>query len=94
MYKVKNDLAPLCFKNLFGHTEALSGKLTVNKGLSSLRNFGPVLWNPMLPRKYKTCICLDEFKNMIKHWIPDNCSCTLCQNYLIGKKKSAKRDQF
>ena len=94
MYKVKNDLAPENFKNLFEQTEASSCRLassfvrpkvsTVNKGLSSLRNFGPVLWNTMLPRKYKACVCLDEFKNMIKYWIPDNCICTLCKTYVPG----------
>lgn len=94
MYKVKNDLALESIKNLFEQTEASSSRLgssfvrpkvsTVNKGLNSLRNFGPVLWNTMLPRKYKSCSCLNDFKNLIKSWIPDNCVCTLCKTYVPG----------
>ena len=57
---------------------------TVKNGLNSLSNFGPVLWNIMLPREYKACSSLDEFKNAIKHWIPSNCRCTLCKNYVPG----------
>ena len=94
MYKVRNDLAPQCFKNLFEQTEASSSRLassfvrqkitTVNKGYNSLRNLGPILWNTMLPRKYKACSSLEQFKNMIKNWIPENCVCTLCKNYVPG----------
>ena len=94
MYKIKNDLAPEVMKNLFEQKEASycrSGSSfarpnvsTVNKGLNSLRSFGPVMWNIMLPGKYKACTNLDDFKNAIKHWTPDNCRCTLCKTYVSG----------
>ena len=93
MYKVKNNLAPEIMKNLFEQKETYCGShrsfarpnvTTVKNGLNSLRNFGPVLWNIMLPREYKTCSSLGEFKNAIKHWIPNNCRCTLCKTYVPG----------
>lgn len=94
MYKVKNDLAIKIITNLFEQREASSCRsgtsfvrpkvTTVNKGLNSLRNFGPILWNIMLPIKYKSCSCLEDFKNLIKSWIPENCLCTLCKTYVPG----------
>ena len=59
----------------------------VNKvcmGEHSLRSFGPVVWNNMLPEKCKGCISLNQFRNSIKCWVPDNCPCTLCKNYIKG----------
>ena len=47
----------------------------VYKGENSLRNFGPVVWNSMLPEKLKMWPSLSEFKNLIKSWVPDNCPC-------------------
>ena len=32
-----------------------------------MRNFGPIVWNTMLPDNLKTCKSLAEFKNRIKH---------------------------
>ena len=94
MYKVKNDLAPEIMKNLFEQKEASYCRShgsfarpnvnSVKNGLNSLRNFGPILWNIMLPIEYKACSSLNEFKNAIKHWIPSNCRCTLCKNYVPG----------
>ena len=94
MYKVKNDLSPIIMKDIFEQKEASSCRSgcsfvrpnvsTVNKGLNSLRNFGPVVWDIMLPEKFKTCASLDEFKNAIKSWVPCNCRCRLCKNYIPG----------
>ena len=95
MYKVKNDLSPPFMKEFFtyigGGCETRMGdkfaRPNVNKvcmGEHSLRSFGPVVWNNMLPEKCKGCISLNEFKNSIKSWVPDNCPCTLCKNYVKG----------
>ena len=54
----------------------------VYKGENSLRNFGPVIWNTMLPQSLKLSSNLNEFKNSIKSWIPKNCPCRLCKHYL------------
>ena len=50
----------------------------------ALRSFGPIVWNTMLPEELKTCQSLDEFKNSIKTWVPENCPCELCKTYIVG----------
>ena len=55
---------------------------SVYKGENSFRAFGPIVWDQMLPNEYKSCNSLLEFKNKIKKWIPKNCVCRLCKNYL------------
>ena len=57
---------------------------SVKKGDRSLRTFGPIVWNTMLPEKLKTCKNLDDFKNSIKSWRPENCKCELCKTYIQG----------
>ena len=57
---------------------------SVKKGDRSLRSFGPIVWNEMLPNKFKECKNLSEFKNSIKSWAPDNCHCELCKTYVQG----------
>ena len=57
------------------HTEYM-GKL-------SLRYFGPVVWEIMLPAHYKKITVLEKFKEEIRNWIPD-CNCRLCKNYVSG----------
>ena len=48
---------------------------SVYKGDNSLRIFGPIVWNNMLPETLKVSSSLSEFKNAIKSWIPENCTC-------------------
>ena len=92
MYKVKNNLSPPFMKEIFKHND--SGRLTrmgdkfvrprineVYNGENSLRNFGPIVWNTMLPEKLKKCSSLAQFKNSIKTWIPKDCPCRLCRHY-------------
>ena len=57
---------------------------SVKKGDRSLRSFGPIVWNEMLPNKLKECKTLTEFKNSVKTWTPDNCRCELCKTYIGG----------
>ena len=57
---------------------------SVKKGDRSLRTFGPIVWNTMLSEKLKSCKSLDDFKNSIKHWRPENCSSELCRTYVQG----------
>ena len=93
MYKVKNNLSPSFMKEIFDHNSSgpitrMGDKFTrpnvnkVHKGEHSLRNFGPVVWNTMLPERLKVSSNLTEFKNSIKSWIPNNCPCRLCKNYV------------
>ena len=53
-------------------------------GKLSLRYFGPVVWENMLPEKYKAITSLGKFKEEIKRWVPDNCKCRLCKVYVPG----------
>ena len=57
---------------------------SVKKGDRSLRSFGPIVWNTMLPDKLKQCKCLSEFQIAIKSWQPGNCPCELCKTYIKG----------
>ena len=57
---------------------------SVKKGDRSLRTFGPIVWNTMLPGKIKACENLDDFKNALKSWLPENCQCELCKIYIEG----------
>ena len=94
MYKVMNNLSPQIMKDIFEKSDDNHTRIgkkfirpkvnTVYKGENSLRNFGPVVWNNMLPNKFKSCSSLIEFKKEIKSWIPDNCPCRLCRNYING----------
>ena len=94
MYKAKHDLSPSFMKEIFhlncgpstrkGNTFFRPKVNTVYKGDFSLRIFGPIVWNNMLPEKIKASSTLSEFKNKIKSWIPENCPCRLCKNYIRG----------
>ena len=58
------------------------GLLTeINK---ALRGFGPIIWNEMLPESLKSSVSLESFKESIKGWIPTNCKCDLCRDYIQG----------
>ena len=57
---------------------------SVERGDRSLRSFGPIVWNSMLPDRLKDCDSLDLFKQSIKSWKPANCPCELCKVYIKG----------
>ena len=95
MFKAKHDLSPPFMKEIFTHNPNSVGTRSgdtfvrprvdsVKKGDRSLRSFGPIVWNTMLPEKLKQCSSLDEFKFSIKSWIPDKCKCELCKTYIQG----------
>ena len=93
MYKVIKDLCPQTVRDIFEiKDDPIKSKITfirpkiktVYKGESSLRNFGPLVWNNMLPDKFKNYTTLEKFKNEIKTWIPKKCPCRLCKTYIQG----------
>ena len=94
MFKVKNNISPQIMKDLFTlNVNPRAGKISffnkpnvnsVWKGESSLRWFGPVVWYSMLPISYKEITTLEKFKEEIKFWVPDNCPCRLCKEYIRG----------
>ena len=90
MLKVKNDLSPSFFSDMFqtfsGNTRTgdkfiRQSENTVKKGENSLMSFGPIVWNEMLPKDLKLCTSLNEFKIKLKKWVPSNFSCKLCKLY-------------
>ena len=53
---------------------------TTQYGIESASNIRAKLWNP-LPGEIKNSSVLTVFKNKIRKWIPEKCSCKLCQTY-------------
>ena len=88
MFKVKHDLSPPFMKDIFdgeiGDDFHRPNVNTVKKGFRSLRNFGPIVWNTMLPQKCKSCETLEDFKSSIKTWQPEKCPCDLCNPIVPG----------
>ena len=92
MFKVKNNLCPeimqelfhLNYNSRFGKSFYRPNVNTVSKGEGSLRWFGPIVWDVMLPRCYKGILTLENLRNEIKKWVPENCPCRLCKEYIRG----------
>ena len=90
MFKVKYGLCPEVMRVIFqinsnheGKTFIIPSVHTEYMGKLSLRYFGPVVWEIMLPAHYKKITVLEKFKEEIRNWIPD-CNCRLCKNYVSG----------
>ena len=90
MYKVKNSLSPKLICDIFSwntnpKTNDVFHRPNVNsvyKGEHSVRNFGPIVWDHMVPNEIKALATLEEFKTKIKSWQPENCPCRLCKTYV------------
>ena len=92
MFKVANNISPPFMKEIFGDLLVKSTRSgttfprhkvsKVYKGENSLRCLGPVIWNTLLPIKIKSCNSLDEFKQLIKSWVPYDCPCRLCKDFV------------
>ena len=89
MFKVKYGLCPEIMRNIFqfntygGKTFNIPRVNTEYMGKLSLRYFGPVVWETLLPDSFKLITDLSKFKTAIKSWIP-NCKCRLCKHYEPG----------
>ena len=92
MFKVKYDLCPEIVKEIFtldANPRSTKTFLIPNvnseyMGKLSLRWFGPVVWETMLPESFKSIDKLEKFQKEIKKWIPNNCECRLCKEYGAG----------
>ena len=95
MFKVKNGLSPKIMSDIFTlrekhlNTRSKSDFLrprikSVKYGEQSLNNFGPIVWDTMVPDDLKNSLTLDIFSKKIKNWIPSNCPCRLCKNYVTN----------
>ena len=54
---------------------------TVYKGDDSLRHLGPLIWQ-IVPEYLKNAKFLEAFKIGIQSWIPNQCPCRLCKEYI------------
>ena len=92
MFKVKNGLCPEIMKDIFQLSTSTATENTFiiprvhgeYMGKMSLRYFGPVVWETMLPDELKSITNLEKFKEDIKDWVPSNCKCRLCKTYIAG----------
>ena len=89
MYKIQNNLSPVPMQEIFKkHTHDLrnnrswdiSKVRTVHYGTETIRYRGPKTWE-MLPQNIKESKTLLGFKNKIKIWKPNDCTCRLCKTY-------------
>ena len=85
MYKAKNKLGSENVDDLFrfdlnpntNSTFLIPNVNTEYMGKLSLRWFGPVVWETMLPESYKSIASLEKFKDVIMKWVPEKCRCTI-----------------
>ena len=93
IFKLKNELVSQIIKEVFeiqNHTynfrsEATHFKRenvkTTHYGIQSVKYVGPIIWD-IVPNNIKNCSSLNNFKNSIKSWKPNECPCRLCKNYI------------
>ena len=93
LLKIKNGLSNdnmaqlICKRNSVGyslHSQtdfSLPQVKSVNYGLKALQYFGSKIWN-ILPSGIKNSRTLREFSKKVKSWIPRNCRCRICENYI------------
>ena len=93
MFKIINELGPPIMKELFVFDESSTNQDRKflrpnvnhkNTGENTIRYFGPIVWDEMLPDKFKSIETLVKFKEEIKTWKPENCPCSLCKTYIRG----------
>ena len=83
MYKVKNNLCPKLFQDLFSRRERGKGDFvipkinTVKRGKETVRYRGPITWD-MVPEEIRNSETLSIFREKIKIWKPEGCLCHLC----------------
>ena len=91
IYKIVNGVAPRIMNSLFEfrsneynirNFQVLSTdfRWTVNYGIETITYISPSLWGN-LPSEHKLAASLEEFKEKIKKWKCDKCSCKLCKNF-------------
>ena len=94
IFKVKNNLSPPFMSNIFVENQVpydLRRRQTfktfnvksVYNGSETISFRGPEVW-ALVPESIKTSTSLIEFKNKIKTWWPEGCTCRLCKTYMSG----------
>ena len=88
---MQNNIGPEIMRSLFNCNNQESRKSffrpnveSEHNGKESIRYFGPLVWDYMLPNDLKSIKSLEKFKIEIKKWVPENCPCNLCKVYIAG----------
>ena len=93
MYKTENNLSPLFVQELFTekiHQHDLRNKgswethyvRTVKYGTETIRRMGPKKWD-LISTEIKDSKTLLEFKQTIKRWRTNECTCRLCKEWIF-----------
>ena len=93
IYKVKTGLSPPIMSDIFSlsknSTYNLGCGVTMNRrnirtsksGIEIFSTIGGILWND-LPAELKNAESLKIFKQKIKVWSPNDCSCKTCRKFI------------
>ena len=54
---------------------------TLPYGIETASFVAPRIWSS-IPRSYKECSSVNEFKAKLQFWYPEICPCKLCRNYI------------
>ena len=92
MFKAAKKLCPRIVQDLFTFDQNENRDKTFsrpnvnnkNTGENTIRYFGPIVWDQLLPNELKTIDSLQNFKTAVKKWIPKNYPCSLCCEYIHG----------
>ena len=92
MFKATKEFGPKIVRNLFKFNQNVRSDATFSRpnvnnkitGEDTVRYFGPIVWDEMLPNEYKSIETLKKFKIAIRKWKPENCPCSLCRMYIHG----------
>lgn len=92
MFKAINGLGPEIMRGIFVLNKNPRSERsfhipivnTEHMGKNSIRYFGPIVWDDMVPEDLKSIETLEKFKTKILKWVPTNCPCTLCKQYVAG----------
>ena len=92
MFKMIKGIGPEIMRTLFNindNDKSNKSFFTPNvtsehNGKNSIRYFGPVVWDTMLPDGLKSIQNLEKFKTEVKKWVPKDCPCRLCKEYVAG----------
>ena len=95
MYKVKNNISPEFMQDIFPERNIESynlrkqvnfqipGPKTVTCVTESILFLGSKICI-LIPNDLKSATNLSSFKANIKKWIPKDCPCMLCKDYIVG----------
>ena len=91
-YKAYKDVGPRILKDIFkvanyegpqlrNKGEMIISISSVHFGENSLKYLGAKIWS-LIPLSMKQINTLEQFKILIKHWVPKPCPCRLCKTYI------------